>query len=668
MRRDDAQHDRIRRVVGGERAPRVAVSLQGGQPSVPRPRDLRLRRRGAVERGGAARPAGQGDLARPGARRGSSCGRSRSARRRSRSTWAMVREAHAARPPARRRPGSSTAAFRPAICCACPRPSGSRWPAEEWSADDHELLLAGRRARPWPSSWPAARRRGRTWRRCSTSASGALDGSRRAARRATRAGPRGARSVLRRRLGRAARGPVARRGAARPGDRRCWWTAATSARRSTVCAAHLEHFRSVLRDAGPIGKRLDFLDPGDLPRAQHPGRQVPQRRDDPRRARRQGALRADARAGAERRVESGIRSVDRRASARRASCFILSAPSGAGKTTLIRSLIEARSPTPAASSSRSATRPAGRGQGEVDGKDYHFVDHARPSWRMIDGGSLPGVGRGPRQLLRHPGRRGASRAWSRGSTCSLDIDVQGAERVMERYPGGHSIFIMPPSYAGSRPAARADEVSTRARPSPAASRCRSGRSSVTIGTSMLSSTTTPHAPARRWRPSFWRSAIGRSGCMAGCKRSSATFQHGAQPRPRCRADAATRADRSAKETFDGTDSRPIDSKFRYVLVAAKRAEQLMRGARPKLECRQAQADPGGDARRGRAISSTGITARRRARAGRGRPPKAVEVPERLSPAGHCGRPDRHEPPPASPARSQRRHRRVQGGGARAAAA
>ena len=68
--------------------------------------------------------------------------------------------------------------------------------------------------------------------------------------------------------------------------------------------SHLEHFRAVAGESAASRQAVRFPHPGDLPRAQHPGGQVPQRRDDPRGARRQGPVRAAARAGPERGIAS----------------------------------------------------------------------------------------------------------------------------------------------------------------------------------------------------------------------------------------------------------------------------------------------------------------------------------------------------------------------------
>lgn len=122
--------------------------------------------------------------------------------------------------------------------------------------------------------------------------------------------------------------------------------------------------------------------------------------------------------------------------------FIISAPSGAGKTTLIGGLMERLAPhgKPVFSVSHT-TRPPRRG--EHDGQQYHFVDpptferligeDAFLEWAWVHG-NLYGTARGE-----------VAPRLARGEDVLLDIDVQGAEQVLARCPEAVSIFIMPPS-------------------------------------------------------------------------------------------------------------------------------------------------------------------------------------------------------------------------------
>jgi guanylate kinase len=121
------------------------------------------------------------------------------------------------------------------------------------------------------------------------------------------------------------------------------------------------------------------------------------------------------------------------------SLFTVSAPSGAGKTSLVKALIESREGVSVSVSH--TTRP--KRPGEVDGVNYHFVDDARFQ-SMIDAGDF----------LEHAqvfnNRYGTSQAWvektlSKGINVILEIDWQGAKQVRQRMPGTTGIFILPPS-------------------------------------------------------------------------------------------------------------------------------------------------------------------------------------------------------------------------------
>jgi guanylate kinase len=124
--------------------------------------------------------------------------------------------------------------------------------------------------------------------------------------------------------------------------------------------------------------------------------------------------------------------------------FILSAPSGAGKTTLIQSLVEggfADFGGLAFSVSHTTRRPR---QGEIDGRDYHFVDRATFE-AMVEADAFL------EWAKVHDNFYGTSREevfprLERGIDVLLDIDVQGADQVIARCPEAHGIFVLPPSY------------------------------------------------------------------------------------------------------------------------------------------------------------------------------------------------------------------------------
>jgi guanylate kinase len=119
--------------------------------------------------------------------------------------------------------------------------------------------------------------------------------------------------------------------------------------------------------------------------------------------------------------------------------FVVSAPSGAGKTSLVAALLER---DPALALSVSYTTRARRA-GEVDGRHYHFVDHARFEAMVADGAFIEyarvfdhGYGTAE-QSLRD--------TLERGQDLVLEIDWQGARQVRARFPAAVTIFIVPPS-------------------------------------------------------------------------------------------------------------------------------------------------------------------------------------------------------------------------------
>lgn len=128
----------------------------------------------------------------------------------------------------------------------------------------------------------------------------------------------------------------------------------------------------------------------------------------------------------------------------RGDIFLLSAPSGAGKTTLIRAMMTgalAQFGGVAFSVSHTTRRPRA---GEVDGRDYHFVDAATfqrmiAEDRFLEWAEVHGHYYGTSVDAVLP-------SIERGVDMILDLDVQGAERLMARFPEAHSVFILPPSY------------------------------------------------------------------------------------------------------------------------------------------------------------------------------------------------------------------------------
>jgi guanylate kinase len=119
--------------------------------------------------------------------------------------------------------------------------------------------------------------------------------------------------------------------------------------------------------------------------------------------------------------------------------LIFAAPSGAGKTTIARTLKERRGDV---EFSVSATTRAPRSY-EVNERDYHFVSDAEFR-RMIDAGELVEWAEVHGSMYGTP-RRNLEDAAARGMYLILDIDVQGARQIRQAVPDAIGIFILPPS-------------------------------------------------------------------------------------------------------------------------------------------------------------------------------------------------------------------------------
>lgn len=124
---------------------------------------------------------------------------------------------------------------------------------------------------------------------------------------------------------------------------------------------------------------------------------------------------------------------------RRGLMLVLSSPSGAGKTTLSRMLLEEKQAELSVSVTTRAQRP-----GEVDGQHYHFIDKARfdemvrngelLEWATVFGNSY-GTPRKP-----------VEEALRAGRDVLFDLDWQGTQQMRQRAPKDLvSIFILPPS-------------------------------------------------------------------------------------------------------------------------------------------------------------------------------------------------------------------------------
>ncbi len=122
----------------------------------------------------------------------------------------------------------------------------------------------------------------------------------------------------------------------------------------------------------------------------------------------------------------------------RGDIIVVSAPSGAGKTTLIRRLL-AEVPDLHLSLSHTTRRPRA---GETEGVDYHFVDRARFDAMIASGAFLEWAEvHGKRYGTSHEELEGPL---TRGEDVLLDLDTQGASEVRRLRPEAVLIFILPP--------------------------------------------------------------------------------------------------------------------------------------------------------------------------------------------------------------------------------
>jgi guanylate kinase len=116
----------------------------------------------------------------------------------------------------------------------------------------------------------------------------------------------------------------------------------------------------------------------------------------------------------------------------------VTAPSGAGKTTLVRELLQ-RDPNMRLSISYTTRAPR---EGEENGREYHFVEtrrflEMRDSDQFVEWAEV------------HGNYYGTSRAWltqqtDEGRDVMLEIDWQGAHQVRQTFPGSVSVFVLPP--------------------------------------------------------------------------------------------------------------------------------------------------------------------------------------------------------------------------------
>ncbi len=136
--------------------------------------------------------------------------------------------------------------------------------------------------------------------------------------------------------------------------------------------------------------------------------------------------------------------------------FVIAAPSGAGKTSLVKALME-REPRLRFSVSYTTRAPR---PNEVEGRDYHFVTQVRFQEMIARG-----------EFLEHAqvfdnfygtGLQAVQSALQSGQLLLLEIDWQGARQVRARLPEARSIFILPPTRSALEERLRARSTDSEA--------------------------------------------------------------------------------------------------------------------------------------------------------------------------------------------------------------
>jgi guanylate kinase len=119
--------------------------------------------------------------------------------------------------------------------------------------------------------------------------------------------------------------------------------------------------------------------------------------------------------------------------------LVLSSPSGGGKTTIAKSLLQARDDL--GYSVSATTRPARNG--ERDGVDYHFLTREAFLRRVEAGEFLEWATYGGNLYgtLRHE----IERIFARGQTAVLDVEIEGARQLRASFPNSLHLFVLPPS-------------------------------------------------------------------------------------------------------------------------------------------------------------------------------------------------------------------------------
>lgn len=123
---------------------------------------------------------------------------------------------------------------------------------------------------------------------------------------------------------------------------------------------------------------------------------------------------------------------------------VLSGPSGSGKTTLVRLLID-RAPVRLIKSVSATTRPPR--PGEIHGDDYWFLSPSEFRTRLEHGDFIEHAEVFSSGYLYGTLRSELDRAHARNGWAFLEIDVEGAQKVVQQYPQAVTIFLRTPSPA-----------------------------------------------------------------------------------------------------------------------------------------------------------------------------------------------------------------------------
>lgn len=121
--------------------------------------------------------------------------------------------------------------------------------------------------------------------------------------------------------------------------------------------------------------------------------------------------------------------------------LVLSSPSGGGKTSIAKNLLQGRDDL--GYSVSATTRPIR--EGERDGVDYHFVTRDEFLRRRAAGEFLESAGYGGE--LYGTLRGEIERIFARGRHAVLDIEIEGARQIRRSFPNSLHLFVLPPSAA-----------------------------------------------------------------------------------------------------------------------------------------------------------------------------------------------------------------------------